>query len=155
GKGDGTFYDPLEFASGAKAYDLAVADLNGGGALDVVTSSNARDFVGVAVLLTTGAGSTALTSSANNVKRGASVTCTATGRRSPVQGVTVLPTGNVNFLDGTTVLGSGALASSGKATFTTTALTSGSHNMTAQYVGDANYVASTSSVLVETILPGQ
>jgi hypothetical protein len=65
---------------------------------------------------------------------------------TPVVPATGTPTGTVNFLDGTTALGSGTL-SGGQATFTTSSLTTGSHSITANYAGDTNFVTSTSSIL--------
>ena len=59
-------------------------------------------------------------------------------------------TGSVTFLDGTTPLGSGALVT-GKATLTVTALAGGNHTITASYSGDANYLASTSAPLTQSI----
>jgi hypothetical protein len=53
------------------------------------------------------------------------------------------PTGTVNFLDGTTQIGSAAL-NGGVATFSTSALTAGAHSITAAYSGDGNYNVSTS-----------
>jgi len=38
GVGDGTFYDPVEYASASDIFGLALGDLNGDGALDVVTA---------------------------------------------------------------------------------------------------------------------
>jgi hypothetical protein len=61
------------------------------------------------------------------------------------------PAGTVTFKDGATALGSGTLNGSGVATFTTAALTSGSHAVTAAYGGDANNASSTSSVLTQTV----
>jgi hypothetical protein len=60
------------------------------------------------------------------------------------------PTGTVSFLDGTTALGSGILAS-GVATFTTSTLSIGSHPVTAIYTGDANFVTLTSASLTENV----
>ncbi len=54
---------------------------------------------------------------------------------------TQTPTGNVSFYDGTTLLGTHALNGAGIATFTTSALNAGTHSITAQYGGDANYGA--------------
>ena len=54
------------------------------------------------------------------------------------------PTGTVNFFNGSTMIGSGTV-SNDVATFTTTALPVGTNSITAMYVGDANYSASTSS----------
>lgn len=65
------------------------------------------------------------------------------------------PTGTVTFLDGTTVLGSGAVDGSGSATFQTTSLTGGAHNITASYGGDPLYLSSASAILVVTVItPG-
>lgn len=61
-------------------------------------------------------------------------------------------TGTVQFFDGATLLGSGTLTA-GVATFSTTALTLGSHDITAVYSGDANFGGSTSAVLTEVIAP--
>ena len=62
------------------------------------------------------------------------------------------PTGTVSFYDGTVLLGTSTLES-GVATYSTSALTVGSHNITAQYPGVAGFAASTSSVVVEVITP--
>ncbi len=59
-----------------------------------------------------------------------------------------VPTGTVTFLDGSTVLGTGAVDGTGKATFQTTALTGGSHSITATYDGDTLYLGSVSTALV-------
>jgi hypothetical protein len=63
---------------------------------------------------------------------GQSRTFTAT-----LTGVIAMPTGTVNFYDGTTLLGTGTLNGSGVATYTTSALTVGTHSIYANYLGDA------------------
>jgi len=60
------------------------------------------------------------------------------------------PSGTVNFVDGTTVIGSGTI-SSGVASFTTSVLASGSHSVTAVYTGDSNYGTATSTAVVEVV----
>ncbi|MBB5342359.1 beta strand repeat-containing protein [Tunturibacter empetritectus] len=60
-------------------------------------------------------------------------------------------TGLVTFLDGSTTLGTGVVNTSGVATFSTSALTIGSHPITASYGGDSSYSPSISSVLVQVI----
>ncbi len=67
------------------------------------------------------------------------ITFTAT-----VTGNGIAPTGSVNFLAGTTIIGTVPL-SGGKATFTDSALAAGTYSMTAAYLGDANNAPSTSS----------
>jgi sugar lactone lactonase YvrE len=84
-----------------------------------------------------------VTSSANAAIAGAAVTFAATVTPSTA-------TGNVQFLDGTTVLGTVALAS-GAASFTTSSLSPGSHSITASYSGDANDTPATSTVLSESV----
>jgi len=58
-------------------------------------------------------------------------------------GSTGTPTGLVTFLDGTTPIGTGALngGTPDQATFTTQLLSVGTHNLTVQYDGDANFNA--------------
>ena len=59
-------------------------------------------------------------------------------------------TGTVNFMDGTTVLGTGTV-SGGTASFSTTTLSAGTHSITAVYSGDANYNGVTSAVTSQVI----
>ena len=89
------------------------------------------------------ASSVALTSSANPSAFGQSVIFTATV--SPASA-----TGTVQFLDGTTSLGSAALAG-GSAALTMSTLAVGAHSITAVYGGDANDVARTSAILAQTV----
>jgi Bacterial Ig-like domain (group 3)/Autotransporter beta-domain len=86
-----------------------------------------------------------LASSANPTAPGQSVTFTAT-----VTSAGGTPTGVVTFKDGGAVIGSGTLAG-GVATFATTALAAGAHNITASYGGGAGFAASTSSALTQTV----
>jgi hypothetical protein len=86
-----------------------------------------------------------LTSSVNPSISGQSVTFTAT-----VTAAAGTPTGTVTFSDGFTVLGTGTL-SGGKATYTTSALSVGSHPITASYGGDPTNDVSTSNVLVQVV----
>ena len=61
------------------------------------------------------------------------------------------PTGTMTFYDGTTLLGTSAVAS-GSATYTATTLTAGTHSITAVYSGDSSYGPATSGAVSETIL---
>jgi sugar lactone lactonase YvrE len=61
------------------------------------------------------------------------------------------PTGNVNFLDGTTTIGQAALSANGTAVFTTSTLAPGIHSLTAIYVGDSNNSTSTAAAVNEQI----
>ena len=89
---------------------------------------------------------TEVASSANPSVVGQTVTFTATVNASSGAGV---PTGNVTFSDGVTTLDTTSL-SSGQATFTTSSLTLGAHTITVAYGGDANFPASSGS-LVQTV----
>jgi hypothetical protein len=64
-----------------------------------------------------------------------------------VSATTSTPTGSVNFMDGTSSLGSAALDNSGNATLPISTLAVGSHQITAAYAGDGNFSASTSSAI--------
>ncbi|HST78919.1 MAG TPA: Ig-like domain-containing protein, partial [Verrucomicrobiae bacterium] len=89
---------------------------------------------------------TSVTSSANPSLTGQSVTFTATvSSTSPGA-----PSGTVSFLDGANSIGSGTL-SAGKATLTTSALSAGSHSITAKYSGDSTFGTSTSAALAQTV----
>jgi hypothetical protein len=61
-------------------------------------------------------------------------------------------TGAITFSDGSTLLATVQVDSSGKASFTTASLAAGRHNITATYSGGANYASGSSSVTV-TIAP--
>jgi hypothetical protein len=90
---------------------------------------------------------TALTSSLNPSYFGNSVTFTAT-----VSAPYATPTGTVTFSDGNTSLGVGTLNNNGIATYSTTALAIGTHNIIASYTATTNFNASTNSV-GQVVLP--
>src|SRR5262249_41980859 len=90
---------------------------------------------------------TTLASSANPSVFGQTVTLTA--HVAPMSG-SGTPTGTVTFLDADTSIASGTL-SGGTATFSTSSLAVGMHTITASYDGDANFSASTSSAITQTV----
>ena len=61
------------------------------------------------------------------------------------------PTGTIVFLDGTTVLGSAPLNGAAVASFSTSFLFVGTHNLTATYAGDFNFDNSVSNTVTEVI----
>jgi Bacterial Ig-like domain (group 3) len=67
--------------------------------------------------------------------------------KASVQSPASVPTGSVEFLDGTTVLGTAPLDSTGIATFNLAAPGPGSHSIVARYIGDANFNSATSAIL--------
>ena len=86
---------------------------------------------------------TALISSANPAAIGQPVTFTAALSDGAA-------TGRVTFRDGSTVLAR-VIVSAGDATFTTSSLSAGSHNITATYGGDTAFAPSTSSTEAEQV----
>ena len=90
---------------------------------------------------------TSLQSSQNPQLLGQSLTLTAA-----VSSVSPNISGTINFLDGTSVLGSVPVGATGTATLSTTALTFGQHALTAVYSGDTNHTTSTSSAVTERIV---
>ncbi len=90
---------------------------------------------------------TVLTPTASQVPVGASLTINATVRAS---GGT--PTGTVTFYDGVKALSPAILNNAGVATYSTSSLQLGFHSITAQYGGDNNYTASTSSAVTIAIV---
>ncbi len=62
-----------------------------------------------------------------------------------------IPTGSVEFLDGSTDLATETLDAFGNASFTTSALTAATHSIIVQYMGDLNFSASMSSALAQTV----
>jgi len=60
--------------------------------------------------------------------------------------------GTVTFLDGGTPVGTAAVSASGTATLSIASLATGPHNLSAGYSGNADYVASASSPMAETVL---
>ena len=91
--------------------------------------------------------STAVTSSLNPSTVGANVTFAATVTSTTAGTIT----GTVTFLDGATSLGTGSVGAGGVATLMTAALTAGSHTITAQYGGDANFATSTSPGITQVV----
>lgn len=87
--------------------------------------------------------SASLISSMNPSTFGSSVTFSAKVSASGALGT---PTGTVTFKDGDTILGTGTLDNTGATSFTTTALTGGTHTITAAYGGDATHGTGTASV---------
>jgi sugar lactone lactonase YvrE len=95
------------------------------------------------------------------VKQSATLTLAASPNPDVVTGTVTLtatamapngtPTGSVAFYDGATAFGSSSLNASGIATFATSALTAATHNLTAQYAGDATNEAALSNAVSEVV----
>jgi large repetitive protein len=110
---------------------------------------NASNSGGQAHQVNQAATSTVVVSSNGTTNPGESVTFTAT--------VTVTPPGagvaggQVRFFDGATQIGGTTNLSGGVATQSTTSLASGSHSITAGYLGSTNFAASTSSAITQVV----
>lgn len=131
----------------------AVATLKPGAHTVAVVYSGDVDFVGdsatttqtVARIATT----TTIASSKPAASYGDSITFTATVTpASPALGAAA---GTVVFTDGTTSLGSSAVAPDGTATLTTSALAAGAHAITAAYTGSTTFAPSTSATLNQAV----
>jgi len=92
---------------------------------------------------------TNLAASSNPITAGLALALTATVEGS---GSTV-PGGSVKFLNGSALLGTATLNSSGVATLSTTSLASGANSLTAQYTGSTSYGSSTSPEVSVTVEP--
>ena len=117
--------------TGTAAGDYTVALAAGSGDLAIgraastisLASSNGTPYLGAPVTVTAQVGSTTI-------------------------GV---PTGSVVFYDGTTVLSSAAVDSTGSVSYSTNAFAAGAHSITAVYSGDTNFSNVTSAVTVVTV----
>lgn len=86
----------------------------------------------------------------NAISPGQSITLTAVVASSGAS----VPTGTVNFFDGTTLIGSGSLSTVNgqqQATFTTSSLAVGNRHLSAQYAGNSTFASSTSPTLLEFV----
>jgi hypothetical protein len=94
----------------------------------------------VTVTASTAATTTSLVASPNSVTVGQALNMVATVSASGTASLS----GTVNFMNGSTVLGSGSVNTSGVATLSIATLPAGTYSLTAQYVGNSNYLTSTS-----------
>ena len=92
---------------------------------------------------------TVLTALPNPAVAGQSVTLAATVAPAPTE----TPTGTVSFYNGTTLLGTIAVNSSGIADFIASSLPVGALSITAVYSGNAGFSGSTSTAVTETVTP--
>ena len=94
-----------------------------------------------------------LRSSLNPAYVGQTVTFTAavTGIQFTPTGLVAFPTGALTLLEGTTVLGTGALDPTGHASLSTSTLSAGTHLITVSYAGDAVFAPAISTPFSEEI----
>ncbi len=144
--------DPIVDAVPSDRSQFMIGGVAAGETLSVQLRSRApdgrySDYSGVSTIVVGGGGATqssvVLTVSPASPKLGQTVTLTAivSGNR---------PTGSVAFEDGTTVLGTIELAAA-VATFSTTALGLGTHDLTAVYSGDSGNSPALSNTVTVTV----
>jgi trimeric autotransporter adhesin len=116
------------------------------------STSNSLTFL----VPTTGTGVTLQASSTVSLM-GTLLTLTATVTESASAtgtATTDVPTGSVTYFDGSTPIGSAAVSENAgvaTATFYMRSLSAGTHTITAQYLGDSNFAASSSSAVTVTV----
>ena len=128
---------PLALPTGASSI---TAQYSGDSTFTSSTSPVTTVTVGLATTTTTVTFSPSNPVYGQSVVLTANITSTSTGAD--------LPTGTVTFYNGTTLLGSAATVTNGVATLNLNILpVSATNSITAQYSGDSNYAASTSSAV--------
>ena len=137
-------------ASVPAAYNqLEVADLNGDGLPDIIATNYITQNISVFLSIRQ------TTKPTITLTGGASQSLAGTTQLSfsaQVTGVqSLIATGSITLLDGTTSLGQQTLNTSGQATFSVANPTTGQHNFSVSYAGDSNYLAATSNVLAESV----
>lgn len=145
----------------ASVYSFSGADLSNivrASDVGVVANQIDYDFLGYSATLFVipesgqiAATSTTLAASSLKPKVGQTVTFSAS--IAPLSGAGT-PTGTMEFVNDQTVFAT-VPVSAGAASFTTAALSSGPHTVTAMYSGDANYAASYSVPLQITVTPAR
>jgi Bacterial Ig-like domain (group 3) len=136
----------VPFSAGTTAFPIAAADLNGGGAFDLLSVQQNGTLV---ILPNTGGTRVTFNEAPNpsgfqqTVALSSTVVSTAPGASAP--------TGSVQFADGAISLGSVALSVSGAAGLSTSALAIGAHVTSATYSGDATFYAHKSSVISQVV----
>jgi hypothetical protein len=150
-----TQLDATSMAAGTFVYNPAAGAVLAGGSQTVsvtFTPTDATDYLGataqVLLLVNPAATTTTVSASPATVPAGAAVTLTAM-----VSSPAGTPAGTVTFLDGTTSLGAATL-SSGAATLATSILAAGPHSIKCTYSASADFGASTSAAVTETITGG-
>jgi hypothetical protein len=154
GDGTGAFHAVVpqgqpDFSTGAAPQALVLGDFNQDGRLDIVTSNSSGSFT---FLRQAGAPQLVLTTSNPAPFYGLFLTFTV--NVSPLFGQPASPTGTITFFDGSTPIGTVAV-NSYQAYFEYPGLNAGSHQVTAVYSGDSNFVSATSNAVSETVTQAQ
>ncbi len=114
------------------------------------TNTNVMTFSAIVAQATSSTKVTAIPGGSVLSNAGQSVTLTAVV--APEYQDTLIPSGTVTFMDGSTTLGTATL-SGPTATFTVSAFAAGTHSISAVYSGDTNFLASTASPYAVVVAP--
>ena len=147
GNGDGTFQAPKAYPGEESPCSIAAADFDGDGRPDVVTANRAGDSVSILMNISNQT-NLRLTAAQNPAKFGTDIEFTAKVSTDfgPALGYVVFKSDNY-------ILGRIPLEN-GVATVDTYALKTGSHTITAQFVGSAQFGGS-SATIVQTVTPAR
>jgi hypothetical protein len=149
GNGNGSFAPAVPYVAGPGAIGMVAAPFSNAGAFDLaVVTSNAS---ALALLLNAGGTRYDYGSSPNPSALGLPVTVIAAFH--PALKWAGTPTGSVTLQDGLTPIATATLDQNGAATFTTSNLAFGNHQLRAVYSGDSNFVPRTLT-LGQTVLHG-
>jgi hypothetical protein len=142
-----TFSTPAPTATGFPAFAITSADLRGGGAADLLSAT--ADGKTLLIFPNTGGSKVSYSTTPNPSAFQQSVAFTATV--TPTAPNAPVPTGNLEFRDGISILGSVALSGTGSAAFSTAALAVGTHPTAAVYPGDPTFYSRASQPISQVV----
>jgi len=163
--GSGVPFGTVEFKDGSTV--IGTGTLNGAGQATLTTSTLAvgshsitavfegdTDFTtststAITQRVTKATATAVVTPSVNQATANSPVTLTTTV--APASPEAIMPTGTVTLYNGSQIIGTASINSSGQATFTVTWKTPGTYKVKAKYNGDSNFATLTSQVLTVTV----
>jgi hypothetical protein len=144
--------NPVTLASGAAS--ISLTETTAGSYTVAATYSGDADYAAagpVGRAITVAAATKAVSTATLKAKTNPATTCEAVAFSVAVASrATVVPTGKVELMEGSTVLATGTV-SNGSVTLTVPKLSAGAHVLTADYLGDGKHAASSSPALKETV----
>ena len=112
-----------------------------------ITVSQENSGVNLAITELNGNGTPNVPSGTTGIPYGTELSSDAVVTLSGGSPEPVIATGTITFKDGSTTLNTALVNTAGQASFLTSALSTGSHSITASYSGDSTYTASTSAAI--------